>query len=173
VTSDIVTYTKDRYKKLQSELDSSNGYAFQNYNPTKGYGYGIVANPSDLRTDLNDDGTSHSPILGFAYDGNPIYGPYGYSDPTNQSSSISRLRTSYRLKANLVYDEVTNPTPVRTDGPLLSEEIAGKFVEDYEYSFSVGDLDQYNGRFCKTPEYPTGRYCYFVTIEATEQGNPV
>ena len=23
--------------------------------------------------------TNHSPILGWAYDGNPIYGPYGYS----------------------------------------------------------------------------------------------
>ncbi|BCU99449.1 MAG: hypothetical protein CM15mV28_0170 [Thaumasvirus sp.] len=44
--------------------------------------------------------------------------------------------------------------PVRTAGPLLSEESAGKFVEDYEYVFGQGDLDQYNGRFCKTPDYP-------------------
>ena len=35
------------------------------------------------------------------------------------------------------------------------------------------DLDQYNGRFCKTPDFPNGRYCYFVTIDATESGNPV
>ena len=36
------------------------------------------------RTDLeNDDAENtakyHSPILGWAYDGSPIYGPYGYS----------------------------------------------------------------------------------------------
>ena len=27
--------------------------------------------------------TGHSPIVGWAYDGNPIYGPFGYSDPDN------------------------------------------------------------------------------------------
>ena len=32
------------------------------------------------------------------------------------------------------------------------------------------DLDQYNGRTCKTPEYPSGTYAYFVTIDAS--GNP-
>ncbi|AOO18150.1 structural protein [Cyanophage S-RIM12_Sn_07_0910] len=168
-------------------VDSAKGSVFEGFNNQYGGEYAHLSNPQRLRYILGDnlfanvndqileqdDQLGHSPIIGWAFDGNPIYGPYGYSDPTNQSSSISRLRTSYRLKANLVYDEVTNPTPVRTDGPLLSEEIAGKFVEDYEYSFSLGDLDQYNGRFCKTPEYPTGRYCYFVTIDATEQGNPV
>ena len=62
--------------------------------------------------------------------------------------------TSYRLKTNLVYNDITNPYPVRTAGPLLTDEAAGKFVEDYEYIFGLGDLDQYNGRFCKTPDYP-------------------
>ena len=96
----------------------------------------------------------HSPIIGWAYDGNPIYGPYGYSDPTNQSSSVARLNSSYSLKTELVYDQITNPYPKRTAGPSLNDEPAGKFVEDYEYGFGSGDLDQYNGRFCKTPEFP-------------------
>ena len=39
--------------------------------------------------------------------------------------------------------------------------------------FGLGALDQYNGRFCKTPEYPEGRYSYFVTIDATDDGNPL
>ena len=51
-----------------------------------------------------EDQLAHSPIIGWAFDGNPIYGPYGYSDPTDQSSSIARLSTSYRLKAELVLD---------------------------------------------------------------------
>ena len=55
----------------------------------------------------------------------------------------------------------------------MSDEPAGNFVEDYEYSFGLGDLDQYNGRFCKTPDFPDGRYCYFITIDTTENGNPV
>ena len=27
-------------------------------------------------------------------------------------------------------------------------------------------LDQHNGRFCVTPEYPNGIYCYFATVDA-------
>ena len=83
------------------------------------------------------------------------------------------MGSSYSLKSGLVYNDVTNPYPVRTAGPSLNDEPAGNFVEDYEYVFGSGDLDQYNGRFCKTPEYSNGRYCYFVTIDATEDGNPV
>ena len=70
-------------------------------------------------------------------------------------------------------DDTTNPNPTRTAGPLLTEEPAGNFVEDYEYSFGLGDLDQYNGRFCKTPDFPNGAYAYFVTIDATDAGSPL
>ncbi|AOO02099.1 hypothetical protein Np151112_088 [Synechococcus phage S-RIM2] len=170
-----------------STFDSAKGAVFEGYNNQYGGEYAHLSNPQRLRYILGDnlfennlgevleqdDQLAHSPIIGWAFDGNPIYGPYGYQDATDQGSSITRLLTSYRLKANLVYDEVTNPTPVRTAGPLLSAEAAGRFIDDYEYSFGLGDLDQYNGRFCKTPEFPNGRYCYFVTIDATEQGNPV
>ena len=168
-----------------STLDAAKGGVFEGFNNQYGGEYAHVSNPQKLRFILGDNLSEnnnviteneqivHSPIIGWAFDGNPIYGPYGYSDPTDQSSEINRLRTSYRLKTNLVLDATTNPNPVRIDGPLLSEEAAGKFVEDYEYSFGLGDLDQYNGRFCKTPDYPNGRYCYFVTIDATENGNPL
>ena len=122
-TSEIVTYTKDRYNKLESQLDASNGYAFQNYNPTKGYGYGIVANPTQLRSELSDDGTNHSPILGFAYDGNPIYGPYGFENPLDANSAVNRLSSAYYLKDN------------RLGGPNPSEFPLGTFIEDYS-----GDL---------------------------------
>jgi len=27
-------------------------------------------------------------------------------------------------------------------------------------------LDSHNGRFCVTPEYPNGTYCYFATVDA-------
>ena len=129
---------------------------------------GITGAIQEQESNLN-----HSPIIGWAYDGNPIYGPYGYSDATDQSSNVTRLRSSYSLKTELVLNEITNPYPSRTAGPSLNDEPAGKFVEDYEYSFGSGDLDQYNGRFCKTPDFPEGKYCYFVTIDATDAGNPV
>ena len=170
-----------------STLDTSQGTVFEGYNNQYGGEYAHIANPQRLRFILGDNlfvNTSdqireretqleHSPIIGWAFDGNPIYGPYGYSDPTNQSSTITRVASSYRLKSNLVLDAVTNPNPSRVEGPALSDDAAGTYVEDYEYVFGLGDLDQYNGRFCKTPEYSNGRYCYFVTIDNTEAGIPV
>ena len=40
----------------------------------------------------------------------------------------------------------------------------GRYLEDYEYIAGSGDLDQYNGRFAVTPEYPQGVYGYYVAI---------
>ncbi|MEY4431888.1 MAG: Synechococcus phage Bellamy, partial [Bacteroidota bacterium] len=91
---------------------------------------------------------SHSPILGWAYDGNPIYGPYGYSSLTG--GSIQIMKSGYSL----------NISTYRPDTSLYPE---GFFVEDYVYQ-SNGDLDEHNGRFCVTPEYPNGIYAYFATI---------
>ena len=161
-TCDIVTWTKDRYANLGSKLDASNGYAFQNYNPTKGFGYGVVANPVQLREELNDDGSNHSPILGYAYDGNPIYGPFGFINPLDAGSAVARLRSGYHLKSN------------RLGGPNPEEFSLGTFIEDYEWrpSTQTGklELDENNGRFCVTPEYPDGVYAYFVSIDA--DGDP-
>ena len=171
-----------------SQFDTAKGSVFTGYNNEYGGEYAHLSNPQRMRYILGDNlyeeiGTgnileqeeqlNHSPIIGWAFDGNPIYGPYGYNDPTDQSSATVRLRTSYKLKDELVYDDTTNPNPNRTAGPLLTEEPSGNFVEDYEYSFGLGDLDQYNGRFCKTPDFPNGNYCYFVTIDATDAGAPL
>ena len=167
-------------------FDSAKGSVFEGYNNQYGGEYAHLSNPQRLRYVLGDNlfettagaleeqsaGVAHSPIIGWAFDGNPIYGPYGFTDPTDQSSAIVRLNTSYRLKSSLVYDASSNPNPSRTAGPTLSDEPAGRFIEDYEYVFALGDLDQYNGRFCKTPDFAEGRYCYFVTIDATDDGNP-
>lgn len=43
----------------------------------------------------------------------------------------------------------------------------GTFVEDYIYDESIGDLDEHNGRFCVTPDYPSGTYAYFLTVNDT------
>ena len=184
-TANVFQWTYNLQKS--TTFDGAKGSVFEGYNNQYGGEYAHLSNPQTLRYILGDnlfentaglikekeDGLQHSPIVGWAFDGNPIYGPYAYSDPTDQSSSIAKLNTSYRLRTNLVYDVDSNPNPVRVAGPLLTEEVAGNFVEDYEYVFGLGALDQYNGRFCKTPEYPDGRYCYFVTIDSTEDGNPL
>ena len=36
-------------------------------------------------------GTGHSPIIGYAFDGFPIYGPYGYDDPFDAGSGSVRM----------------------------------------------------------------------------------
>ena len=40
----------------------------------------------------------HSPILGYTFDGYPVYGPYGYSNPNDASSAIARMTTGYQLR---------------------------------------------------------------------------
>ena len=108
--------------------------------------------------------SQHSPLLGFAYDGFPIYGAYAYTN-TDGTGAITRMKSSYQLK---------NQT-TRTNGPAVNQVVGtqtffnGYFREDYEYVAHPGDptyLDSHNGRFCITPEYPSGIYCYFTTVDA-------
>ena len=49
--------------------------------------------------------------------------------------------------------------------------ILGDLTSDYIYDSSVGTLDEYNGKFGVTPEYPNGTYAYFMTEDGS--GNPV
>ena len=45
----------------------------------------------------------------------------------------------------------------------------GYFREDYQFIAHPTDLtylDEHNGRWCKTPEYPNGTYAYFATVDA-------
>ena len=49
--------------------------------------------------------------------------------------------------------------------------ILGDLVEDYIYQEGLGTLDEFNGRFAVTPEYPNGTYAYFMTEDSS--GNPV
>lgn len=113
--------------------------------------------PSDGLYVINT--SQHSPLLGFAYDGFPIYGAYAYTN-VDGTGGISRMKSSYQLKSQTT----------RTNGPAVnSTYFNGYFREDYEYVSHSGDatyLDVHNGRFCITPEYPNGIYCYFATVDA-------
>jgi hypothetical protein len=61
---------------------------------------------------------------------------------------------------------VTTYTTASQTGPAVSTTYPiGSYCEDYAWlSSNGGDLDQYNGRYCVTPEYPSGTYAYFVTV---------
>lgn len=108
----------------------------------------------------------HSPLIGFAFDGFPIYGAFGYSDPNDASSSIELVMSSYQKRNITVREEYSDGTVV-TAGPAVSASFPlGWYREDYEYIANSGDLDDHNGRFCKTPEYPDGIYAYFATVDS-------
>ena len=161
----LTEWNYNRFEKLKSNLDTEYGHLFQNYNNVLEYGYGHVGNPKALRIALNDNisnsGTEpatkvHSPILGFAYDGNPIYGPFAHEDPLDSASSIIRMTSSYSLNGS------------RSNGPSLTQYPLGSFTNDYTYTHKSGTLDENNGRFCITPDFPKGTYAYFLTIDSDQ-----
>ena len=111
----------------------------------------------------------HSPLLGFIFDGYPIYGPYGYSSAYNSSSSIARMKSGYSLRSITSRTSLANGTTLSSTyyGPTINTTYPlGAYLEDYEWLSTNGDLDEYNGRWCVTPEYPDGIYAYFVTINS-------
>ena len=114
-------------------------------------GDGVKYGVADLRLDSSNSETEaefHSPIIGWAYDGNPIYGPYGYD--TNTGGTVRALKSGYKL-ATL------------SNRPAISTWKKGFFCEDFVFT-GEGDLDEHNGRYCVTPDFPNGVYAYFATI---------
>jgi hypothetical protein len=112
--------------------------------------------------------STHSPLIGFAYDGFPIYGAYGYAN-SDGTGGIVRMKSGYQLRNITTRTVWADGTDV-SDGPAVSSTyFLGYFREDYEFVSHPGQddyLDEHNGRFCVTPEYPQGIYCYFATVDA-------
>ena len=201
-------WNRDAYPEEGVSFDPGNAHQEQ----TGTYHY--HANPLALRFQLGDNvtynavsktwsesvaaPTKHSPILGWVKDGYPIYGPYGYSSPSNSSSGIRRMTTGYVLRngqngtVNLATTGRVTLPAWAARGRVRSATLAaneygptvtgiytiGRYHEDYEYLGDVGqtqgvnfDLDEHNGRFCVTPEFPNGTYAYFMTINSS--GTPV
>jgi len=112
------------------------------------------------------DSTKHSPLIGFAYDGFPIYGAYGFKN-TDGTGDIALMNSSYQLRNMTERTHAVDGTDV-PDGPNTSGEFfLGYFREDYEFIANSNPdyLDIHNGRFCVTPEYPNGTYAYFATVD--------
>jgi len=148
-----------------------------------GTNYHHHQNPSAYKLDLNVisticnlydadglyaiDSTVHSPLIGFAYDGFPVYGAYGYKN-ADGTGGIVRMKSSFSLRNITARTHYYDGTDV-TDGPAVSTTYPlGSFREDYQYTAPTAPdyLDYHNGRFCVTPEYPNGTYCYFATVDA-------
>ena len=181
---------------LRAQLDDNVDYVgttnYFPYDPAVYYltrGEGLDGDFSERTTGLH-----HSAIIGWAFDGYPIYGPYGYSDPNDPNSAITRMESSFALRSittrttlpgwaaqlsgaklgtsatGTSADGVYTMTPTQQSqyaGPAVSANYPlGRYGEDYAYTPGSGNLDQFNGRWCRTPEFPNGTYAYFTTIDA-------
>ena len=107
-----------------------------------------------LNGSTEEDKSQHSPIIGWAYDGNPIYGPYAYEKSTG--GNITQLQSGYSV------DLKTNRPPTT----IFPQEF---FVEDFTWDSNTNEkyLDENNGRYGITPEFPKGTYAYFATLETS------
>lgn len=131
--------------------------------------YHTHVNPTCLYDDQNQQ--THSPIIGYAFDGYPIYGAYGYTN-ANGTGGVKRMVSSYRTRNITQRTTLPDGSNASSAGPAINTQYPlGAFIEDHEYVQGLGDLDEHNGRFTVTPEYPSGTYAYFVTID--ENQNPV
>ncbi len=171
--TNIKTWRVNLVEKNKNKVTADDGYIALPLNTNYGLQYSHLYAPRKLREEvfsINQDGDPvygqydlkivageevpsiyHSPIIGWAYDGNPIYGPFGYS--SNDGGSIIQLKSGYILELS-------------DDRPSTSVFPAGFFIEDYSYIKKTDStiLDENNGRFCVTPEFPKGTYAYFATI---------
>ena len=124
-------------------LDEHNAHV----QPNGAYHYHAL--PKGLVERLGGDGKKML-LVGYAADGFPIYTAYGLSDAKDPASPLRKMKSSFRLKEGS-----------RPGGP--GGKYDGTFTEDYDYVKGSGDLDECNGRFGVTPEYPQGIYHYCIT----------
>ena len=101
---------------------------------------------------LRGGSASTMTLIGWAADGFPIYARYGYADPNDASSQLVEMRGSYQLV-----------TTVSADRPSTEVYQLGTFAQDWKFAEGVGDLDECNGRFGVTPEFPDGIFHYYAT----------
>jgi hypothetical protein len=117
--------------------------------------------------------TTHSGIVGWSFDGIPIYGPYGY--------------TSYHANGEIKTNTITNIKSVfelrsgtRGSGPGGAH--TGEFAEDFTYNSALEGTDgyvggsasigKYNLRYGKTPDSPSTAIKFYVCTQ-DDNGNPM
>ncbi len=133
-----------QYEALSGAVPLGIDASYAHVQPTGAYHYHGL--PMKLLEELHVQPNRHSPLIGWAADGFPIYAPYGYSDPDDADSAVKVMRSSYQLK--------TGARPRGNGQP--GGRYDGTFLADYEYVARLGDLDECNGRTTITPEFPEG-----------------
>ncbi len=141
-----------RYEPLSGAIALGIDVSHAHVQPSGKYHYHGL--PTGLLDTVKLESNAHSPLIGWAADGFPIYAVYGYSNPQEPNSHIQKLTSSYQLKKG-----------ERPAGNAPGGKYDGTFIQDYEFVEGSGDLDECNGRQTITPEFPEGTYAYFMTEE--------
>ena len=156
-----------RYEAIKGALDLGEDAHHAHVQPSGAYHYHGL--PTGLLDELNG-GQAEMTLIGWAADGFPIYGPYGYSGKTDSNGKpiIKLMQPSYILKSGqrpgqLDPKEKPNHRRPSPESPEPGGTYDGTFTADFEYRAGTGDLDEANGKFGPTPEFPNGIYHYYVT----------
>lgn len=145
-------YYRNEARLRADFMDANNGTVWcsiGDYEPPVAGVYYHYDLPNEYKVD--GDAGEHSPIIGWALDGYPIYGPHTYAN-TDGTGAITRMTSSYTLRSG-ARPGAGSPSGVHN----------GDYTADYEYTSGHGTLDEHNGRYCVTPEFPDGTYAYFAT----------
>jgi len=138
-----------KYEAMSGRIDLGLDEHNAHVQPNGSYHYHGL--PAGLIAKLGGDGKTMR-LVGYAADGFPVYTSFGYSDPADPKSPLKKLRSSYQVKQG-----------TRPGGP--GGKYDGTFTEDYEYVAGSGDLDECNGVYGPTPQYPAGIFHYHITAE--------
>lgn len=96
-------------------------------------------------------------LVGWAADGYPILGRYGYSVAGDATSPLKEMTGSFQTKAGV-------RQPLSGSDSTPPGEYDGTFVQDWVFNATVGDLDECNGRQEDiTVNGETFDYAYYLT----------
>lgn len=156
--ANITKWTVDQYKKNEDFISTNTGegITIPSRNNKNSLQFINFHPPKELLDEILDDGTKTSGIVGWAYDGNPIYGPY-----IENNGVVGLVTSGYSLR-NDIFSLISSKK--RPDFPEQS------FIEDYEYIQGNSNLDENNSRFLPpSNEFPKGTNAYYYT--ARKEGN--
>jgi hypothetical protein len=162
--ANISKWTINQYVKNKVIIDNNsnlnNGYVIPSRNIKNSLQFINLYPSKKLRESINDVATKlkSSPILGWAYDGNPILGPYVLSN-----GSVGIVTSGYTTKDTSTLTSQLKRPPFDN----------GYFIEDYEYVAGITQLDEHNGMFIENGDFPNGTYAYFMTVDNKNDNNPV
>ena len=132
VTAEVEYYTFDRVEQIRrnstQSLDSGNGFVFDDKNGEQTQ-FGYAAAPTKLLEQLGESETTHSPLIGWAFDGNPIYGPHVYENGRNASGGIKVAYSGYQTPEDRSTIKASSGTVTPTNPPAIGTYPMGTFLD--------------------------------------------